>query len=178
MDLTEPTPASKGFQNQTTPLAPGSGLRALRLRIPLDDPLITAAFRRLPHRRSITRKGVLSWKRVRGRVTQMWVKSSPNGDQAEVECGHIAGNDARNRIAANLLRNDSAGRAGSTSAALGGVARAGWRDGTLGNVNRSACTPSAKGAGQLQCLVRRQAVRSGHILYRSPGTSFTLFHSR
>ena len=34
MDLAEPRPASEGFQNQTTPLLPGSGLRAPWLRIP------------------------------------------------------------------------------------------------------------------------------------------------
>ena len=34
----------------------------------------------------------------------------------------IAGNDAGNGVVANLLRDDSAGRAGSASAALGGAA--------------------------------------------------------
>ena len=52
-------------------------------------------------------------------------QSSPTGDQAEAEDGFIAGNDAGNRLVANLLRDDSAGRAGAASAALGGVARAG-----------------------------------------------------
>ncbi len=52
----------------------------------------------------------------------MWVKSSPTGDQAEAEDGFIAGNDASNGVVANLLRDDSAGRAGAASAALGGVA--------------------------------------------------------
>ena len=49
-------------------------------------------------------------------------QSSHTGGPAEVECGLIAGNDASNGVVANLLRNDSAGRAGSASAALGGVA--------------------------------------------------------
>ncbi len=49
-------------------------------------------------------------------------QSSPTGDQAETEGGFIAGNDAGNRLVANLLRDDSAGCAGSASEALGGVA--------------------------------------------------------
>ena len=52
-------------------------------------------------------------------------QSSPTGDQAKTEDGFTAGNDADNRVVANLLRDDSAGRAGSSSATLGGVARAG-----------------------------------------------------
>jgi hypothetical protein len=40
----------------------------------------------------------------------------------DAEGGLIAGNDASDGVVANLLRDDSAGRAGSASAALGGVA--------------------------------------------------------
>jgi hypothetical protein len=53
-------------------------------------------------------------------------QSSPTGDQGEAEDGLIAGNDASNRVVANLLRDDSAGRADSASAALGGAAYLGW----------------------------------------------------
>jgi hypothetical protein len=42
--------------------------------------------------------------------------------QAEAGKRLIAGNDARNGVVANLLRNDSAGSADSASAALGSVA--------------------------------------------------------
>ena len=45
--------------------------------------------------------------------------------QAEAEDDLTARNDAGNRVVANLLRDDSAGRAGSASAELGGVARLG-----------------------------------------------------
>ncbi len=47
-------------------------------------------------------------------------ESSPTGDQAEAEDGFTARNDASNRVVANSLRADSAGSAGSASAALGG----------------------------------------------------------
>jgi hypothetical protein len=60
---------------------------------------------------------------------------SPIGDQAETEDGLIAGNDGGNGVVANLLRDDSAGRAGSASAALGGVAYLG------GLVHQVATTP-------------------------------------
>jgi hypothetical protein len=45
-------------------------------------------------------------------------------------------NDESNGIAANVLRNDSAGSAGSASAALGGVARSGYVEGVLRETNR------------------------------------------
>ena len=56
---------------------------------------------------------------------------SPTGDQAEAEDGFTSGNDAGNRVVANLLRDDSAGRADSASAALGGAARTGEGVGVL-----------------------------------------------
>ena len=51
---------------------------------------------------------------------------STTRDQVEAEDRITAGTDASNRVVANLLRDDSAGRADSASAALGSVAGLGW----------------------------------------------------
>ncbi len=64
-------------------------------------------------------------------------QSSPAGDQTKAEDGLIARNDASNRVVANLLRDDSAGCAGSTSAALGGVVRVGKRAEDVSEVSNS-----------------------------------------
>ena len=65
-------------------------------------------------------------------------QSSPTGDQAETEGGFIAGNDAGNRVVANLLRVDSAGRADSASAALGDFACFGQPDGAVREISQAA----------------------------------------
>ena len=64
-------------------------------------------------------------------------QSSPTGDQAETEDRLIAGNDARDGPAANLLRDDSEGSADSASAELGIATLSGYGARGLSEVSNS-----------------------------------------
>ena len=71
-------------------------------------------------------------------------------DQAEAEGGLIARNDESNGIVANLLRNDSAGSAGSASAAVGSTSGTGQ---AIGERREPSGTRKISGESQIEGIM-------------------------